>query len=147
MDWTDKMFTQTWEEILEENPHLRDEFEQKKTMLSIEKVEILTGAKMNITDRYAGGDFDRELKVFTVKFQGEERKIKFFSFLQPSLGQWVTAMPRAGHEVPGKCHVCEHFNVAETDRDYHCNGINLLDLKYLLEQIKKMREHRFKFIF
>lgn len=140
------VYTQTWEEILENRPNMRADFEQTKPLLEIENVEIWDYEEKEVVkDWYSDGYVKREVKAIFVKFKGEERRIRFQTYFQPTVGEWVTSDMAPSH-VDGKCHVCKHFKSSIEDDSRSCTCINVLDLKYLLDQIKQMKEHRLKFI-
>ncbi|HFU6611366.1 hypothetical protein [Bacillus cereus group sp. BY5-1LC] len=138
------VFTRTWEQTLEANPGIRDGFEKVIKLFKVEKVEIKKGA-MFVNDWYAEGYFERQAMFLVVKFKGEERRIRFMAFFQPDINEWVTTESAPTH-LEGKCHVCKHFNAAIADDNSFCPCISVVDLKYLLEQIKQMKEHRLHFV-
>lgn len=147
MEVKENVFTQTWQSLLEELPDAKKRFEETKALLNIDKVEVRKGkVKIPVNDWCIGGIHKRDFMKFIVKFEGESRRIQFMAYLQPSLGEWVLMDANAKH-LEGKCHVCKHFESIEEDDESFCFFINIIALKYLLEQIKQMKEHRLKFIF
>ncbi|HFJ9244868.1 TPA: hypothetical protein ACGW5B_005524 [Bacillus paranthracis] len=135
--------TKTWEEIIKMDSRWKRDFEEKKYLLDIERVEIRR-SKRKIEDLYVNGIFERNTMWIIIKFKSGKNRIAFESFFQPGLNDWVTTDIKTMH-MDGVCHVCQYYN-AFIDNPRYCGCINVIDLKYILEKIKKMRECRLHFI-
>ncbi|AFQ13314.1 TPA: hypothetical protein ACG05V_005416 [Bacillus pacificus] len=135
--------TKTWEEIIKMDNHWKEDFEEKKHFLDIERVEIRK-SKRKIEDLYASGFFERNTMWIIITFKKGKNRIGFEAFFQPELNDWVTTDIKTMH-MDDVCHVCRYYN-AFIDNPKYCGCINIIDLKYLLEQIKKMKEQRLHFI-